>query len=169
MKDPCNIFVKLIIEDLDILFRDEGFTIIDKRAVKKEHCLIFMESNHFRIKGYYGPDYVDLLIGTKAAPLSWEDKSDGVINWYSIGLIDGYLRDDLTVHIPSAEERERNSLEVQARQITQLVTQHYTSLKKMFSQGNRIQDIKNLNKYINAREQKARTMYENLARNKLDT
>ena len=141
MNDPCDIFVKIIKEDLDVLFRNEGFTIIEKRAVKKEHCLIFMESNHFRIKGYYGPDYVDLLIGTKSAPLSWEDKSDGVINWYSIGLIDGYLRDDLTVHIPSAEEREINSLEVQARQITQLVNLHYTSLKTIFSQGNQIQVI----------------------------
>ena len=169
MKNACELLLGFFQKELSYLHREDGFQIIEERSDRSDYCLVFLESNKFRIKGYMGPDYVDLLFGTLEAPLIWEDKSDGVTHWYSLGILDGYFRGVKSVQMLTEEEWREKTVEIQIQHFTELMNQHMPAIKNMFGKENSIQGKKNLDEYIKLRQKEARVQYENLARNKLDT
>jgi len=164
VKNNCEALIDLVHSKLSFLLKEEGFQIIEQRSDRSDYCLVFLESDIFRIKCYLGPDYVDLQFGTLAAPLSWEDKTDGITQWYSLGILDTYFRSDTNVQILTEEEWRRHTIDIQFQNIVKLINQHYPMIKEMFGKDDSIQNKEELDNHIRIRQEEARQQFEILER-----
>lgn len=166
MRDLCKYYIGQLEKDLAFLFEREGFRVTKKISRGKEHCLVFIESDSLRLKFYIGPDQVDLLAGSPTAPLSWEDKIEGVVQWYSVDLIDRYLRKDSGFQMNPPDEWRNMTLDQQFHKLTRIITRHYKSIVMIFSENSSIHKKADLDEYLETLIRKARLEYEKLARNK---
>ena len=102
MTKECAEFLEQLRSHFGYLFDDHGFQPVATTGDRfGEHCLVVVQSSHFRIRFMVHQGRVEASLGALSAPPTWDDRAAGEVVWFSMREVCEFLRCD---PCPSAED-----------------------------------------------------------------
>jgi hypothetical protein len=89
----CEEFLEQLSAHFKYLFDEYGSQAVATDGDRLgEHCLVVLQSSHFRIRFIVNQGHVEAALGTLAAPPTWEDRAAGEVVWFSMREVCEFLR-----------------------------------------------------------------------------
>jgi hypothetical protein len=102
VRKECEEFLEQLRAHFKFLFDEYGFQAVATDGDRVgEHCLVVLQSSHFRIRFIVNQGRVEAALGTLAAPPTWEDRAADEVVWFSMREVCEFLRGN---HRPSPKD-----------------------------------------------------------------